>query len=284
MASVVKTYFEGGAANWVGSSYQAGASNLVAVDRLSVVREVMAVIRPDSLLDIGCGDGRFLRSMDGVARRVGLDYSRDMLDLAQAAGGGIEYGSFDFGDAGDRERLAARGTFRAITMMGLIHYLSDPLASLSALAPICERDGFLLVSARNRLFNISPASIYAASPLTIGHYPELAGEARYWSQLQANADAAALDDVRLAPIVVEIEKGRRFDGITDPAWNPEAFENWRQFSPLEAIILLRKAGFSCIGIYPLNQQMSPVKDAGKALHQAELLPYCSSILLVAQPI
>ena len=177
MASVTKTYFEGGGADWVDHSYGSGTGHLVAVDRLRVVRDVVASIRTESLLDIGCGDGRFLRAMSDVARRVGLDYSREMLALAEAAGGPIEYRSFDFGSAGDLAELQSLGKFRTITMMGLIHYLADPLASISALAPVCEEDGFLLVSARNHLFNISPASSYSSSPLTIQHYPELVREA-----------------------------------------------------------------------------------------------------------
>ena len=48
------------------------------------------------------------------------------------------------------------------------------------------------------------------------------------------------------------------------------------------MVLLREAGFACIGVHPLNQQMSKFDPDGKGPRKAELLPYCSSILLVAQ--
>ena len=48
-------------------------------------REAVRSLAPSSVLDVGCGEGRFIGVLDwGVKRRVGVDHSRQAVRFAKA--------------------------------------------------------------------------------------------------------------------------------------------------------------------------------------------------------
>lgn len=280
-------YFQKEAQKWVNGAYQGNQAASVATERLDAVKQVVAQLAPNSVLDIGCGDGRFLRSLTNVARRVGVDYSKAMLDAAGGDEAGLHFESLDINTAADRQKLQALGSFDLLTLLGLVHYLEDPETTLKSIAQNGCSGSFLAISFRNRLFNISPLSIYATSKLTQQDFPGLIKEGRFWTK-QTEDSTPDLKEISTDPdgaaVIEVIVSRRKYVGATDNAWNPDHLENWRQFTPFEAIVLLDRSGFSPQAIYPLHLHYLAAggNTSGRPANQANVLPFCTSFLALAK--
>jgi tRNA (uracil-5-)-methyltransferase TRM9 len=99
---------------------------------------------PLRVLDVGCGNGRFLRFLDSariaIGRYVGIDRSRELLELAKVVVGGrgalVETGLVSEGLAA----IAERAVFDRIVLFGVLHHV-----------PGFERRRALLADCRMRL-------------------------------------------------------------------------------------------------------------------------------------
>ncbi|HEY3018208.1 MAG TPA: class I SAM-dependent methyltransferase [Gaiellaceae bacterium] len=91
----------------------------------------------DTLLDVGCGGGVFLRrALETGCRGVGLDHSREMVRLARKTTGGrarIVHGSAERLPFGD-------GEFTAISCLVAFFFFPDPLAALGEFRRVLDRD------------------------------------------------------------------------------------------------------------------------------------------------
>lgn len=256
---------------WVERTYKEDPGSIV-FDRLRCAQSAIEAKKPKSLLDVGCGDGRFLASATSVPRRVGLDHSERMLELAKTtcAGQPIELALFDFNQ--DVDTLKRFGRFELVTLMGVIHYLSDPPTAIRILKDVCEADGALLISFRNRLYNVKAESAYGATDLTTRDREYIEDEVASWSGNRGELPSSRTNAERFDATL----RDQRYMGLTDPGWNPDGLSQWRQFSPLEAILLLELSGFRPVDIWPLNA-------TGGAGSQERLrqLPACTSFVILA---
>ncbi|MBF0233411.1 MAG: class I SAM-dependent methyltransferase [Desulfamplus sp.] len=282
MKNRVEHYFADGS-QWLASSYSTKQS--MAAERLELVKSLAREIRPQSVLDIGCGDGRLLKSMEFIERRVGIDYSVDMLRrAAEDSANDISYKQLDINNL-PIDKFHTIGKFDLITMMGLIHYLKEPFLSLSVLCETVKSGGWLAVSFRNRLFNICPKSKYSLSDLTVADYHRLAAESRFW--LNFDRDSSPLDehvsDDEIGGLIVnKIKSNSWYEGITDPEWNIECFEFWRQFTPFEAIVLFNKVGLSAVELYALNCEGVYYQNKDKIISAPCQLPMSTSFVLLGK--
>jgi SAM-dependent methyltransferase len=127
-----------------------------------IAQELLELAPGDTVLDIACGPGNFVRDFAGaVGRRglvVGLDASPTMLARAvedTRAAPNVAY------VRGDAVRLPFRdGAFAAICCFAALHFFDEPLAALDAMARVLAPRGRLaiLTSARTPL---TPAPIGA---------------------------------------------------------------------------------------------------------------------------
>lgn len=94
-----------------------------------------------SVLDVGCGSGRYLEAYAelGVRRIVGMDLSETMLALAAER-------TAPFGDRadialvrGDFSEFDANERFDCIVAMGVFDYLNDPVAALTKMRSLANR-------------------------------------------------------------------------------------------------------------------------------------------------
>ena len=85
---------------------------------LAHIKELVCSLNPSSVLDIGCGDGRFIGMLDrGIARRVGIDLSERSICFAHAFYPEIE---FRAGDACELDE-----TFDLVVSIEVLEHVPD---------------------------------------------------------------------------------------------------------------------------------------------------------------
>jgi SAM-dependent methyltransferase len=139
-----------------------------------------------SVLDVGCGSGRYaVAAAERGARVVGVDFSPGMLararDLARERGvhDGCRFVEADF-DAFEPET-----TFDIVLAMSFLEYRSDPAADLRRLRALAQEKVILRVPPRRNWRTLarlvrhrlrgSPPSFFAHDPVEIGAALEAAG-------------------------------------------------------------------------------------------------------------
>jgi 2-polyprenyl-3-methyl-5-hydroxy-6-metoxy-1,4-benzoquinol methylase len=100
-------------------------------------------IAPTSVLDVGCGDGRFLREVRKSlpnARTLGIDYSARAITLARALNPGADYETVDI------TQDNAIQNFDAVTLIEVIEHIHpDHLGSFLMHASNCLASGGAMV-------------------------------------------------------------------------------------------------------------------------------------------
>jgi len=101
------------------------------------VLEALQLTPNDALLDVGCGGGVFLRQvLESGCNGVGVDHSRDMVQLARRVTGGrapIVQASAD--------RLPfERGAFTAVSSIVAFFFFPDPVAALREFHRVVDPD------------------------------------------------------------------------------------------------------------------------------------------------
>lgn len=136
----------------------------------------------DRLLEIGCGGGLLLRdALASGASAVGLDHSKEMVELARERSGGAEVA------LGRAEHLPfPDASFTAVAMSVVFFFLADPLRALREAARVLEPLGRIAIYTTSPRLRGTPAA------------PEpLASRCHFYEdhELVALADAAGFDSV-----------------------------------------------------------------------------------------
>jgi len=114
-------------------------------DMVQFVRQALRQVPCDGpVLDVGCGEGWFLRQLDLPQRRlVGLDFSVDAAAEAWSSNGVPAV------CAALPNAPFAAGTFAAITLFQVLEHLYDPLQYIEAAARLLHPEGRLIVQVPN---------------------------------------------------------------------------------------------------------------------------------------
>lgn len=118
----------------------------VVVERLHLVRALAPAKGEWSVLDVGCGPGRFSvdLAMRGAARVLGVDISKEMLDLAQRAAASRKVEArCEFVVSSFRD-LQVKETFDMSLGIGYFDYLENPIEDLQKMAQVTK--GHLIAS------------------------------------------------------------------------------------------------------------------------------------------
>lgn len=257
-----KDYFKKGASKWIDESYSNQSS--LAPKRLEITIRLLNNFKINSLLDIGCGDGRLLSYLNKIKIKYGIDYSKEMLKLAKKENDSdTNFLEIDLNSFSSFEKLCSKSNFRFdfITMLGVVHYLSDPFLNLKNIFKILNKNSKFLISFRNRLFNVNNESRYKKSILTKHWGPILNLEKKY---LEKNLDINNFQNLNhflskknIKEIVSSYENQNSWLGITDTYWKKPISMHWRQYTVIESLMLLKKAGFKSFKYIPLTNDKTP---------------------------
>jgi SAM-dependent methyltransferase len=130
------------------------------------VLEALALDRDDRLLDVGCGGGVFLRrALETGADAVGLDHSREMVELA-AATAGVRVVE------GSAEQLPfADGEFTAVSCIVAFFFFDEPVRVLREMRRVLDpRRGRIAIFTTPPDAKGTPAAPYPLA--TRGHFYE----------------------------------------------------------------------------------------------------------------
>lgn len=161
---VYRTYFEAEAEQWMDESYKGDATVYPTAEHRAriVLRHAGQTGRSLRIADLGCGGGGVSIPLARAGHTViGVDRSEAMLELArdhaneQEADVGKRL-EFKLGDVLDPP--VEPGSFDMVIAMGLIGYLEDEALLFQVADKLLKTGGELLVSCRNRLFNLNSLS------------------------------------------------------------------------------------------------------------------------------
>ena len=112
----------------------------VVLERFRLVCNLAPGEAPWSVLDVGCGSGRYgiALAREGAVRALGLDFSERMIMLARqeaAAAGLTERCTFEVCEF---MNWRAQDPFEVVLAMGYFDYLRDPLAHLRKMTGLCS--------------------------------------------------------------------------------------------------------------------------------------------------
>ncbi len=115
---------------------------------ISVMEFLLKKIRllgPDSIADVGTGDGRFVRELASMltdARITGIDYSGRAITLAKALNPGLEFRCMDI------TRDVHSDTFDVITLVEVFEHIPPELTEnfVASLRLLLRDDGYLIVT------------------------------------------------------------------------------------------------------------------------------------------
>jgi ubiquinone/menaquinone biosynthesis C-methylase UbiE len=110
------------------------------VQRFALVMRHAQEIGAQSVLDIGCGSGRYLTALAevGVTRAVGLDISGPMLEMARRRVAALDGCHIDLVES-DFLQWASDEQFDLVIAMGYFDYQSDPASHLRKMAAFARQ-------------------------------------------------------------------------------------------------------------------------------------------------
>jgi SAM-dependent methyltransferase len=111
-------------------------------DELRKTRLVERVVGGGSILDIGCGEGRFLWALDPAKwERFGVERAQETIDLVRSRIASLH---LIIGDIFAPE--LKEGSFHAVTFWHVLEHLPDPEKTLRRAAALLKPGGWLFVS------------------------------------------------------------------------------------------------------------------------------------------
>src|SRR5215813_3435591 len=171
--------------------------------------EALEPIAGRSLLDAGCGGGRYAipAARAGATHVLGLDFSEPMLDLARrkAAAEGVER-VCDFVNGDLLTHPIPEKSFDYAIAIGFFDYQGDPLAALRA----------LVRAARRRVFVSLPKRWHLLTPQRKIRYSLFKCFVRFYSRAEVERLAASVSPRRVTILDIGREYNLPYDFVLRP--------------------------------------------------------------------
>ena len=157
----IRKYFEDNARWWVLNAYKAaGYDYPTAFHRARIVLKFISGLNKKKLniIDLGCGGGNLTFQLARAGYAIlGVDQSQKMIDLAESRRRELSekiQGRVQFSLGTIDEKMNFGKKFDIVVAMGLIGYLPNDKILFKIANNLLKPNGYLLVSCRNRLFNM----------------------------------------------------------------------------------------------------------------------------------
>lgn len=271
----IMSYFEENAETWLLDGYeQSGYNYPTAFHRLRVVRSILPELENvGKVIDIGCGGGQLAFAMaEEGCQVIGYDQSPKMLELAKSQlrkqdakiRGLVSFEPGSIDDFGEAE-------CDALTAMGLIGYLPNDDVFFSAASKVLRKNGYAIVSFRNRLFNLYSISSRTLKEIETGQFALLAQEASLlYKKIGTSHIRSFLEHLhRVTGFLLSDEFSLALSEKSPSSKNYKTYSaqyEARQTTPQQASDTANKFGFDTLfmrGVHPhflvpgLNEQLSP---------------------------
>jgi 2-polyprenyl-3-methyl-5-hydroxy-6-metoxy-1,4-benzoquinol methylase len=254
-------------------------------DKVNVIKQrndfVLKVIgereKTKTVLDIGCGTGALICEIASRGiHAMGIDFAKEMIEIAENNAKRIKQGKAKFECCSIFDFQFDPSKYDVISANGFIEYIShkelDQLLNLSLKA--LKKGGSLVLSSRNRLFNIFSLNEFTKEEVENGNITALLLEAIQIVKSENINDLVGFDT---APLQKEDER-HKDTGIK--------VSTRYQFTPGQLVNMLKGKGFDPIEILPIHVHgVTPkFKDKHPSVHGniANLLQNCGSMSLIPQ--
>jgi len=263
----IKEYFGENARLWLDDAYSDHGYNYpVGAHRLRIILDILRKnLSPEenSLLDIGCGGGNLCLEVAKLGYKIdGFDGSPQMIERAKndarklpsSVASKIHFYLKDFSLI---DECFPQGTYDFITALGFIGYLENDEVFFKKAQYLLKRKGILVVSFRNRLFNMFPGSKYLRQEIRNGSaeflLDEIDGICENVSKVDAVAFCKAMNELTSLLLqseslsIEDLEEGRDTKKPTVVS-EVEA----RQHTPRQVKKLAENSGFVVEGLWGVH--------------------------------
>ncbi len=117
----------------------------VILERFRLICNLAPIPGPWSVLDVGCGSGRFsvALAMAGASRVLGVDVASSMIDIANEAAAHMNVGNRCEFVVSSFLELDRTEKYEIVVATGYYDYLEEPLPHLKKMAAMCSHKMFL---------------------------------------------------------------------------------------------------------------------------------------------
>jgi len=267
-ADYTRRYFSDSAQAWLADAYADGADAAVypvGARRvglaLGAVRERLGGDR-GRLVDLGCGGGDLCADAAALGfETLGIDVAEGMIAQAEARRAALPEAARARMRVmvGDALKVADGTRAEAVTALGLLEYLPDDRAFFAQAAALLRPGGVLVVSCRNRLFNMVSLNEYTRREYEGGEVLRLLDELAGLGPGANALDAISEFVVRLREALPLLEAALAADRAQPPAGAADAgtaagfAQPRRQHTPHGLARAAAAAGFigpRFIGVHP----------------------------------
>jgi 2-polyprenyl-3-methyl-5-hydroxy-6-metoxy-1,4-benzoquinol methylase len=267
---LVERYFSENAKAWITDAYVKGDYNYpVGYHRNRIVTGILGnvdVHEGKKMIDFGCGGGDLCFATAGLGYSVtGVDQSKDMIDICllkkssefKELSSSINFIHCNLEDAPKNFQDAQHDI---ITAMGFIGYLPSDDILFSIANKLLKPGGKLIVSCRNRLFNVFSGSKYLPLEIENDFADSLVQEAnRLFHQVPAGlAEKFLISLKETSSHILETDFGKsNKNEHTDPEFKSEI--EAKQHTPEQIKHVAESNGFTIKKIYREVQIFSGLK-------------------------
>lgn len=152
------------------------APRLCALARWVRIRE-HELQRPAAVLDVGCGFGEALHSLERQGRMLtGIDISPYAIAQNQAIFGGEPKYTWHAASVYSLGKLFPQPVFDIVWCGETLEHLDDPMGAVSLMGAVCRPQGFVVLSTPFKQRNTSPEHVWEFEPKDIHAMADSIGE------------------------------------------------------------------------------------------------------------